>query len=47
MAQPRVANPLEPLCEGWQRGLAIVAHRGDRPLDWTGQADRLLPGHQR
>lgn len=26
MAQPVVANPLEPLYEGWQRGLVIVAH---------------------
>jgi hypothetical protein len=26
MAQPAVVHPLEPLCEGWQHGLALVAH---------------------
>jgi hypothetical protein len=29
MAQPMVVDPLELLCEGWQRGLAIVAHPDD------------------
>ena len=29
MAQPAVVHPLEPLFEGWQRGLAIVAHPDD------------------
>jgi hypothetical protein len=29
MVQPVVADPLEPLYEGWQRGLAIMAHPDD------------------
>ena len=29
MSQSGVAHPLEPLFEGWQRGLAIVAHPDD------------------
>ena len=49
MAQPRVANPLEPLCEGWQRGLAIVAHPDDLEFGaaaaiarWTGQGKQIV-----
>jgi hypothetical protein len=44
MAPSVVANPLAPLCEGWQRGLAIVAHPNDLDCGattaiacWTGQ----------
>jgi hypothetical protein len=29
MAQLAVVHPLEPLFEGWQRGLAIAAHPDD------------------
>ena len=49
MAQPVVANPLEPLCEGWQRGLAIVAHPDDLEFGaaaaiarWTGQGKQII-----
>ena len=49
MAQPVVANPLEPLCEGWQRGLAIVAHPDDLEFGaaaaiarWTGQGKQIV-----
>ena len=49
MAQPMVANPLEPLCEGWQRGLAIVAHPDDLEFGaaaaiarWTGQGKQII-----
>jgi LmbE family N-acetylglucosaminyl deacetylase len=49
MAQPVVVNPLEPLCEGWQRGLAIVAHPDDLEFGaaaaiarWTGQGKQII-----
>jgi LmbE family N-acetylglucosaminyl deacetylase len=49
MAQPVVANPLEPLCEDWQRGLAIVAHPDDLEFGaaaaiarWTGQGKHIV-----
>ena len=49
MAQPVVANPLEPLYEGWQRGLAIVAHPVDLEFGaaaaiarWTGQGKQIV-----
>src|SRR5688572_29168775 len=49
MAQPRVENPLEPLYEGWQRGLAIVAHPDDLECGaaaatarWTGQGKQIV-----
>jgi hypothetical protein len=44
MAQPAVVHLLEPLFEGWQRGLAIVAHPDDLEFEaaaaiarWTEQ----------
>ena len=49
MAQPSVVHPLEPLCEGWQRGLAIVAHPDDLEFGaaaaiarWTGQGKQIV-----
>src|SRR2546425_8789528 len=49
MTQPVVANPLEPLFEGWQRGLAIVAHPDDLEFGaaaaiarWTGQGKQIV-----
>jgi LmbE family N-acetylglucosaminyl deacetylase len=49
MTQPVVANPLEPLWEDWQRGLAIVAHPDDLEFGaaaaiarWTGQGKQLV-----
>lgn len=49
MAQPVVANPLEPLCEDWQRGLAIVAHPDDLEFGaaagiarWTNQGKQIV-----
>jgi LmbE family N-acetylglucosaminyl deacetylase len=49
MAQPVVAHPLEPLYEGWQRGLAIVAHPDDLEFGaaaaiarWTGQGKHIV-----
>ena len=49
MAAPVVMHPLEPLCEGWQRGLAIVAHPDDLEFGaaaaiarWTGQGKQSV-----
>src|ERR671923_1582954 len=49
MAQSVVVNPLEPLYEGWQRGLAIVAHPDDLEFGaaaaiarWTGQGKQIV-----
>jgi len=49
MAAPVVMHPLEPLCEGWQRGLAIVAHPDDLEFGaaaaiarWTGQGKQIV-----
>ena len=49
MAQPSVVHPLETLCEGWQRGLAIVAHPDDLEFGaaaaiarWTGQGKQIV-----
>ena len=49
MSQSVVANPLEPLYEGWQRGLAIVAHPDDLEFGaaaaiarWTGQGKQIV-----
>ena len=49
MAQPAVVHPLEPLFEGWQRGLAIVAHPDDLEFGaaaaiarWTGQGKQIV-----
>src|SRR2546427_10074582 len=49
MAQPAVGHPLEPLFEGWQRGLAIVAHPDDLEFGaaaaiarWTGQGKHIV-----
>jgi LmbE family N-acetylglucosaminyl deacetylase len=49
MAQPVVATPLEPLCESWQRGLAIVAHPDGLEFGaaaaiarWTGQGKHIV-----
>jgi LmbE family N-acetylglucosaminyl deacetylase len=44
-----MAHPLEPLYEGWQRGLAIVAHPDDLEFGaaaaiarWTGQGKQIV-----
>src|SRR2546423_15219795 len=49
MAQLAVVHPLEPLFEGWQRGLAIVAHPDDLEFGaaaaiarWTGQGKQIV-----
>jgi LmbE family N-acetylglucosaminyl deacetylase len=49
MSQSGVAHPLEPLYEGWQRGLAIVAHPDDLEFGsaaaiarWTGQGKQII-----
>jgi LmbE family N-acetylglucosaminyl deacetylase len=49
MVQPMVVNPLEPLCESWQRGLAIMAHPDDLEFGaaaaiarWTGQGKHIV-----
>jgi LmbE family N-acetylglucosaminyl deacetylase len=49
MAAPVVMHPLQPLCEGWQRGLAIVAHPDDLEFGaavaiarWTGQGKQTV-----
>jgi LmbE family N-acetylglucosaminyl deacetylase len=49
MSQSVVANPLEPLYESWQRGLAIVAHPDDLEFGaaaaiarWTGQGKQIV-----
>jgi LmbE family N-acetylglucosaminyl deacetylase len=49
MAAPVMMHPLEPLCEGWQRGLAIVAHPDDLEFGaaaaiarWTGQGKQIV-----
>jgi LmbE family N-acetylglucosaminyl deacetylase len=49
MAQPAVVHPLEPLYEGWQHGLAIVAHPDDLEFGaaaaiarWTGQGKQIV-----
>src|SRR6266566_4092726 len=49
MAQPAVGHPLGPLFEGWQRGLAIVAHPDDLEFGaaaaiarWTGQGKQIV-----
>ena len=49
MAQPLVANSLEPLFEGWQCGLAIVAHPDDLEFGaaaaiarWTGKGKQNI-----
>src|SRR5207245_7691388 len=49
MAQPAVVTPLEPLYEGWQRGLAIVAHPDVLEFGaaaaiarWTGQGKQIV-----
>ncbi|SCG74060.1 PIG-L deacetylase family protein [Micromonospora inositola] len=48
MAQPEV-EPLEPLSEDWQRGLAVVAHPDDLEFGaaaavarWTGQGKEII-----
>ena len=54
MVQPVVENPLEPLFEGWQRGLAIVVHPNDLgfgaavviALDPAGLTDCVMPGYE-
>jgi hypothetical protein len=52
MAQPAVVNPLEPLFEGWQRRLAMVAHPDDLEFGvaaaiarWTGQGKQIVDGN--
>src|SRR5262249_59044773 len=49
MSQSGVAPPLEPLYEGWQRGLAIVAHPDDLEFGaaaaiarWTGRGQQSI-----
>jgi LmbE family N-acetylglucosaminyl deacetylase len=49
MSQSGVAHPLEPLFEGWQHGLAIVAHPDDLEFGaaaaiarWTGQGKQIV-----
>src|SRR5215211_857106 len=49
MAQLAVVHSLEPLFEGWQRGLAIVAHPDDLEFGaaaaiarWTGQGKQIV-----
>ena len=49
MAEPALMNLLEPLFEGWQRGLAIVAHPDDLEFGaaaaiarWTGQGKQIV-----
>lgn len=49
MSESAVANPLEPLGEDWQRGLAIVAHPDDLEFGaaaavarWTGQGKEIV-----
>ena len=49
MSQSGVVHPLEPLYEGWQRGLAIVAHPDDLEFGaaaaiarWTGQGKQII-----
>src|SRR5262245_58848992 len=49
MSQSGMVHPLEPLDEGWQRGLAIVAHPDDLEFGaaaaiarWTGQGKQIV-----
>ncbi len=46
---PAVPNPLQPIDENWQRGLAIVAHPDDLEFGaaaaiarWTGQGKQVV-----
>lgn len=49
MAEVQVPNPLEPLDEDWERGLALVAHPDDLEFGgaaaiarWTGQGKQIV-----